>query len=90
VPGRAYEPRIPTRGTTAPPDSTGFIRSKHNGYRVVAERDDKRGRMFTRHSYDTAFSKRLGTRRSTNPAANPTSSVPCQVASAPTILASPK
>ena len=88
--GAPMSPALRRAAQRSPPDPTGFMRSKHNANRLVAERDGKRVRRFTRHGYDAAFSKRLGTRRSTNPAANPTSSVPCQVASGPTILASPK
>jgi bifunctional non-homologous end joining protein LigD len=48
----AFEPCIPTPGTKVP-DSKNWIREiKHDGYRLIVQRDDRRVRLFTRNGYD--------------------------------------
>jgi bifunctional non-homologous end joining protein LigD len=48
----AFEPCIPTPCTKVP-DSKNWIREiKHDGYRLIVQRDDRRVRLFTRNGYD--------------------------------------
>ncbi len=50
----AFEPCIPTRGTTEEvPDRPEWIHEiKHDGYRLIVQRDGKRVRLFTRNGHD--------------------------------------
>jgi bifunctional non-homologous end joining protein LigD len=47
-----FQPCIPTRGTKVPggPDWTHEI--KHDGYRLIVQRDGKRVQLLTRRGYD--------------------------------------
>jgi bifunctional non-homologous end joining protein LigD len=47
-----FEPCIPTRGTKVPPGSDWLHEIKHDGYRLIVQRDGKRDRLFTRNGYD--------------------------------------
>jgi bifunctional non-homologous end joining protein LigD len=49
---RKYEPCIPTRGTKVPSGPDWFHEIKHDGYRLIVQREGKRVRLFTRNGYD--------------------------------------
>jgi len=46
----AFEPCIPTRATKVPAGPDWLI--KHDGYRLIIQREGKRVRLFTRHGHD--------------------------------------
>jgi bifunctional non-homologous end joining protein LigD len=48
----AFEPCIPTRGTKVPVGPDWFHEIKHDGYRLIVQREGKRVRLFTRNGYD--------------------------------------
>jgi bifunctional non-homologous end joining protein LigD len=48
----AFEPCIPTRGTTVPAGPDWLHEIKHDGYRLIVHRDGKRVRLFTRNGHD--------------------------------------
>jgi len=52
-----YQPCIPTRGTGVPAGPDFFHEIKHDGFRLIVQREGKRVRLFTRRGYDwsTAF-----------------------------------
>src|SRR3954466_15844459 len=47
-----YLPCIPTRGTTVPSGPDWLHEIKHDGYRLIVQREDKRVRLLTRRGYD--------------------------------------
>jgi len=47
-----YQPCIPTRGTKVPAGSDWLHEIKHDGYRLIVQRDGKRVRLFTRNGHD--------------------------------------
>jgi bifunctional non-homologous end joining protein LigD len=47
-----YQPCIPTRGTEVPSGLDWFHEIKHDGYRLIVQREGKRVRLFTRRGYD--------------------------------------
>jgi bifunctional non-homologous end joining protein LigD len=47
-----FEPCIPTRGTTVPAGPDWLHEIKHDGYRLIVQREGKRVRLFTRNGYD--------------------------------------
>ena len=47
-----YLPCIPTRGTEVPSGPDWFHEIKHDGYRLIVQRQGKRARLFTRRGYD--------------------------------------
>src|SRR3954454_9630447 len=47
-----YLPCIPTRGTEVPAGPHWFHEIKHDGYRLIVQRDGKRVRLLTRRGYD--------------------------------------
>src|SRR5258705_10634651 len=47
-----FEPCTPTPGTKAPDSKNWIAENKHDGYRLIVQRDDKRVRLFTRNGYD--------------------------------------
>src|SRR6476661_2714459 len=51
---RQYEflPCIPTRGTKVPAGPDWLHEIKHDGYRLIVQRDGKRVRLFTRNGHD--------------------------------------
>jgi ATP-dependent DNA ligase len=49
---RLREPIIPTRGTKVPAGKDWFHEIKHDGYRLIVQREGKRVRLFTRNGYD--------------------------------------
>jgi len=48
----AFEPCIPTRGTKVPGRPEWIHEIKHDGYRLIVQRDGKRVRLFTRNGHD--------------------------------------
>ena len=48
----AFDPCIPTRGTKVPARPEWLHEIKHDGYRLVVQREGKRVRLFTRNGYD--------------------------------------
>jgi bifunctional non-homologous end joining protein LigD len=48
----AFDPCIPTRGTKVPDRPEWLHEIKHDGYRLVVQREGKRVRLFTRNGYD--------------------------------------
>jgi bifunctional non-homologous end joining protein LigD len=47
-----YLPCIPTRGTEVPSGPDWFHEIKHDGYRLIVQREGKRVRLLTRRGYD--------------------------------------
>src|ERR1700694_4400952 len=52
MPKVAFEPCIPTRGTKVPSGPVWLHEIKHDGYRLIVQREGKRVRLFTRNGYD--------------------------------------
>ena len=48
----AFEPCIPTRGTTVATGNDWIHEIKHDGYRLIVQRDGQRVRLFTRNGHD--------------------------------------
>ena len=48
----AFDPCIPTRGTKVPDRPDWLHEIKHDGYRLIIQREGKRVRLFTRNGYD--------------------------------------
>jgi bifunctional non-homologous end joining protein LigD len=48
----AFEPCIPTRGTNVPAGPDWLHEIKHDGYRLIVQRDGARVRLFTRNGND--------------------------------------
>ena len=48
----AFEPFIPSRGTKVPDRPEWFHEIKHDGYRLIVQREAKRVRLFTRNGHD--------------------------------------
>ena len=48
----AFEPCIPTRGTKVPTGADWIHEIKHDGYRLIVQRDGKRVRLWTRNGHD--------------------------------------
>jgi ATP-dependent DNA ligase len=51
MPRRLFEPCIP-RGTKVPAGPDWIREIKHDGYRLIVQRDGKRVRLFTRNGHD--------------------------------------
>jgi bifunctional non-homologous end joining protein LigD len=47
----AFDPCIPTRGTKVPNRPDWLHEIKHDGYRLIVQREGKRVRLFTRNGY---------------------------------------
>src|SRR5438067_13864160 len=47
-----YQPCIPTRGTKVPAGPDWLHEIKHDGYRLIVQREGKRARLLTRRGYD--------------------------------------
>jgi bifunctional non-homologous end joining protein LigD len=47
-----FEPCIPTRGTKVPAGKDWLHEIKHDGYRLIVQRDGDRVRLFTRNGHD--------------------------------------
>ncbi len=52
MPKRPFEPCIPTRGTAVPAGPDWIHEIKHDGYRLIVQREGKRVRLFTRNGHD--------------------------------------
>ena len=52
MPKRQFEPCIPARGTKVPAGPDWIHEIKHDGYRVIVQREGKRVRLFTRNGHD--------------------------------------
>jgi bifunctional non-homologous end joining protein LigD len=52
MPQRPFQPCIPTRGTEVPSGPDWIHEIKHDGYRLIVQRQDKRVRLFTRNGHD--------------------------------------
>ena len=50
--GVAFDPCIPTRGAKVPDRPEWIHEIKHDGYRLIVQRDGKRVRLFTRNGHD--------------------------------------
>ena len=50
--GPAFEPCIPTKAAKAPDHPEWIHQIKHDGYRLIVQRDGKRVRLFTRNGHD--------------------------------------
>src|SRR5215207_8806685 len=48
----AFAPCIPTRGTKVPDRPEWFHEIKHDGYRLIVQREGKTVRLWTRNGYD--------------------------------------
>jgi hypothetical protein len=48
----AFEPCIPTPATKVPAGAEWIHEIKHDGYRLIVQREGKRVRLFTRNGYD--------------------------------------
>ena len=47
-----FDPCIPTKATKVPDRPEWFHEIKHDGYRLIIQRDGKRVRLFTRNGHD--------------------------------------
>ncbi len=52
MPKSSFAPCIPTRGTKVPSRDDWFHEVKHDGYRLMIQRDGKRVRLWTRNGHD--------------------------------------
>jgi hypothetical protein len=52
MPKIAFEPCIPTRGTKVPTGPDWIHEIKHDGYRLIVQRDGTRVRLFTGNDHD--------------------------------------
>ena len=52
MPKSPFEPCIPSRGTKVPDRPEWIHEIKHDGYRLIVQRDGKRVRLFTRNGHD--------------------------------------
>ena len=52
MPKSALEPCIPTRGAQGPDRPEWIHEVKHDGYRLIVQREGKRVRLFTRNGHD--------------------------------------
>jgi bifunctional non-homologous end joining protein LigD len=52
MPRSAFEPCIPTRGIKVPDRPEWIHEIKHDGYRLIVQREGKRVRLFTRNGHD--------------------------------------
>src|ERR1700682_2472934 len=52
MPSRLFEPCIPTRAAKVPAGPDWIHEIKHDGYRLIVQREGKRVRLFTRNGHD--------------------------------------
>jgi bifunctional non-homologous end joining protein LigD len=52
MPTRPFQPCIPTRATKVPAGPDWLHEIKHDGYRLIVQKDQKRVRPFTRNGHD--------------------------------------
>src|SRR6185436_15417992 len=50
MPKSAFAPCLPTRGTKVPDRPEWIHEIKHDGYRLIVQREEKRVRLFTRNA----------------------------------------
>src|SRR6478735_5397345 len=48
----AFQPYIPSRGTAVPTGNDWLHEIKHDGYRLIVQKDSQRVRLFTRNGHD--------------------------------------
>ena len=48
----AFQPCIPSRGTAVPTGNDWLHEIKHDGYRLIVQKDSQRVRLFTRNGHD--------------------------------------
>jgi len=58
MPTSKFPPCIPTRGTKVPSGPDWIHEIKHDGYRLIVQREGKRVRLLTRNGYDWSASIR--------------------------------
>src|SRR4051794_38569820 len=54
MPKTPFQPCLPTRGTEVPAGPDWLYELKHDGYRLIVQREGKRVRLLTRRGYDWA------------------------------------
>ena len=52
MPKTLFQPCLPKRGTAVPAGPDWMHEIKHDGYRLIVQRDGKRVRLFTRNGHD--------------------------------------
>lgn len=52
MPQRLFEPCLPSRGTKVPASKDWIHEIKHDGYRLIVQREGKRVRLFTKNGHD--------------------------------------
>src|SRR4030095_10103814 len=52
MPKSAFAPCLPTRGTKVPDRPEWIHEIKHDGYRLIVQREGQRVRLFTRNGHD--------------------------------------
>ena len=52
MPARAFQPCVPTRVAKVPHGLDWIYEIKHDGYRLIVQKDQKRVRLFTRNGHD--------------------------------------
>ena len=52
MPSTLFPPCIPTRATAVPTGPDWIHEIKHDGYRLIVQRDGQRVRLFTRNGHD--------------------------------------
>ena len=55
----AFEPCIPSPANKVPDSKNWIHEIKHDGYRLIVQRDGKRVRLFTRNGHDWSVSVAL-------------------------------
>ena len=51
MPNSAFQPCIPSRGTTVPTGTDWVHEIKHDGYRLIVQKDRQRVRLLTRNGW---------------------------------------
>jgi bifunctional non-homologous end joining protein LigD len=52
MPPRPFQPCIPTRAAKVPAGPDWIHEIKHDGYRLIVQKDQRRARLFTRNGHD--------------------------------------
>jgi bifunctional non-homologous end joining protein LigD len=60
MPKTTFEPCIPARATAVPDRPEWIDEIKHDGYRLIVQREAKRVRLFTRNGHDWSSRYPLG------------------------------
>jgi bifunctional non-homologous end joining protein LigD len=66
-----FEPCIPMHGTKVPTGPNWFHEIKHDGYRLIVQRERERVRLFTRNGHDWTDRYPLIVRAALNAAKHP-------------------